>query len=184
MDLVDSDDRVVGKATLRECLESGLLHRAVAVLVLRRGGRFLLQRRSLDDLWHPGRWTLSCTGHVRSGESYLSGARRELHEELGLTSAMRPVSKFLLPKIRSRGLVEQEVVALFTASTDAPVAIDPEEVHSVKEVAVSDVRRMMKGRSLTPDAKLLLTLYLGSSLGRPSSRHRLRALQLPYREKR
>ena len=78
LDLVDEEDRVVGSATIEECLVKGILHRAVAVLVIRRDGRFVLQQRSKSDLWQPGLWTLSCTGHVKGGETYASAASREL----------------------------------------------------------------------------------------------------------
>ncbi|HMD78774.1 MAG TPA: isopentenyl-diphosphate Delta-isomerase, partial [Nitrososphaerales archaeon] len=62
VDLVDDDDLVIGSARLSDCLAKGLLHRAVAVLVLRRTGTVVLQRRSESDLWNPGLWTISCTG--------------------------------------------------------------------------------------------------------------------------
>lgn len=160
VDVVDSADRAVGEATITDCLERGLLHRAVAVLVLRSDGRILLQRRSTRDLWHPGRWTLSSTGHVKSGESYPDAAKRELFEELGIRSRVKPLCKLLLPKIKSRGLTEWEHVALFVSVTDAPVRIDSEEVEEVQTVSSSELRSMMEERRLTPDAKVLLRKYI------------------------
>ncbi len=181
VDLVDLSDTTIGKAKLSECLEKGLLHRAVAVLVLRKGGKLLLQQRSLTDRWHPGRWTLSCTGHVRAGESYLSGARRELSEELGLRSRLIHVVNVTLPKVRSREYVEWEIVSLYAVETDAPAHADPVEIHQVREVGVGDVRKMMKGRNLTPDAKLLLKRFLDSSRGRFSSLQTPQGLRPPSR---
>lgn len=159
VDVVDEEDKPVGTATIRECLRSGLLHRAVAVQVFRPGGGALLQKRSLSDPWHPGRWTLSCTGHVRAGESYPEAARRELSEELGLAGRVRPVAKMLLPKIRSHGHVEWEHVTLFSCQTDRPVTPDPVEVAEVRLLLPRDVRKMLNGRRLTPDARLLLAEF-------------------------
>ncbi len=170
VDLVDLHDRAVGRATIGRCLDEGLLHRAVAVLVVRGDGKLLLQRRSLKDSWHPGRWTLSSTGHVKAGEAYESAARRELKEELGLVSRIVPVSKTFMPKIRSRGSTEWEVVLFFTSRTDGEVSIDPVELEGVREVGKAQLELMMKGRGLTPDAKILLRQYLYPSPGRPSSR--------------
>jgi isopentenyldiphosphate isomerase len=176
LDLVDIDDRPVGKATLKECLEKGLLHRAVAVLVLRQGGRLLLQRRSKKDRWHPGRWTLSSTGHVKAGESYARAGTRECHEELGLDLRLRPVAKLLLPRIRSRGLTEWELVTLFTAASDEEARPDRQELEEVEDLSPSEVRDMMKSRKLTPDAKILLKKYFSSVGDDPGARASVQGL--------
>ena len=156
VDAIDIHDRKVGMATLAECLDEGLLHRAVAVLVFRKNGSLLLQRRSLSDMWHPGRWTLSCTGHVKAGESYARAARRELQEELGLRARLRLHRKILLPEIRSRGLTEWETTGVFACRSSSRVTIDRSELEEVAEVPLFRLRAMMKGRSLTPDARLIL----------------------------
>lgn len=160
VDLVDDADTVTGTATVRDCLEKSLLHRAVAVLVIRSSGEFLLQRRSKRDLWHPGLWTLSSTGHVKAGESYDQAARRELKEELGITAVPERLKKRVLPPIESRGLTEREWVTVYVARTDRHCKIDRTEVEGVKEVDERLLRRMLRGRSMTPDAVILLTDFL------------------------
>ncbi|MGD0476726.1 MAG: NUDIX domain-containing protein [Nitrososphaerales archaeon] len=174
VDLVDEEDTVVGAATLRNCLEKGLLHRAVAVLVLRTNGKVLLQQRSKRDLWHPGLWTLSCTGHVKSGEKYRDAAKRELDEELGLRSPLRAFTKLLLPPFTSRGLTEWEWVSLFVSKTDRTATTDPIELESVEDVSVPRLRRILPGPRLTPDAKVVLRVFLKSGSRRPGPR-RLRS---------
>ena len=170
VDLVDDWDRVTGSAALRVCLERGLLHRAVAVLVLRTGGKVLLQQRSKRDMWHPGLWTLSCTGHVKSGETYRGAARRELDEELRLSSQLRPFRKLLLPPFASGGLTEREWVTMFISKSDQPATIDPVELESIEEISPSRLRRLLTGRRLTPDAKILLRAFLSSDSERPDPR--------------
>jgi isopentenyldiphosphate isomerase len=167
---VDEEDVVVGTATLGDCLEKGLLHRAVDVLVLRTDGKVLLQQRSKRDLWHPGLWTLSSTGHVKSGESYRDAAKRELDEELGLRSSLRVIRKFLLPPFTSRGLTEWEWVSLFVSKTDRTATIDPVELESVEEVSVPQLRRILPGSRLTPDAKVVLRAFLRPGSRRPGAR--------------
>jgi isopentenyl-diphosphate delta-isomerase len=159
LDVVDEEDRPIRKASVKSCVEEGLLHRAVAVIIRRSNGKLLLQRRSTRDLWHPGRWTLSCTGHVRSGETYLRAGRRELYEELGMKAQLKMLCRLLLPKVRSRGLTEWEQVALFASLTDKRAVTDPVELEEVRELSVQEVRRMLSGRKLTPDAKILLSKY-------------------------
>jgi len=160
VDIVDGRDAVIGTATIGDCLAKGLLHRAVAVLVVRRNGKFLLQQRSKDDLWHPGLWTLSSTGHVKAGEAYDEAAVRELSEELGISARLVRLGKQLIPPIQSGGLIEREWVNLYSARTDKPCRIDRAEVEDVKEVATPRLRRMFKDGSMTPDAVILLTQYL------------------------
>ena len=167
LDVVSECDTVTGSATIQDCLERGLLHRAVAVLVVRSDDRFLLQQRSKRDVWHPGLWTLSSTGHVMAGESYDHAARRELDEELGIAAELAVLKKYLLPPIRSGGLTEREWVTLYVARTDAPCRIDQAEVEKAEEVDEPMLRRMLGDGSMTPDAVALMTDYLGNMKRRP-----------------
>lgn len=160
VDLVDAQDRVVGSATIRRCLEGSLLHRAVAVLVTRSDGRFVLQRRSLRDMWQPGLLTISSTGHVKQGEGYEAAAKRELKEELGLEGRLAPVRKYTMPALSYNGLTEHEWVSLFTCQTDSPCTIDPAELDGVREVTEGELRNLLEGGQVAPDAKVILTDFL------------------------
>jgi isopentenyl-diphosphate Delta-isomerase len=163
VDLVDADDGVVGSATLGECLGRGLLHRAIAVVLSRPDGRVILQQRSRKDAWHAGKWTLSCTGHVRAGETYESAARRELREELGMETGLSLLAKYLLPPMKDGGLIEREWVALYTGTSGAPVKIDPVELEGVKEHTIAELKQLLAGEDLTPDSVILLTKFLGAA---------------------
>lgn len=162
VDLVDEGDSVVGSAPLSDCLARGILHRAVAVLVLRSNGSFVLQRRSKRDFWNPGLWTISCTGHVRRGESYPEAAARELSEELGLSSPLTPRFKLRLPPMKDRLVTEYEWVSFFTTDTNARVTPDPVELAGVKETSITELRRLIGEGKLTEDARILLQRYLES----------------------
>jgi isopentenyldiphosphate isomerase len=160
VDIVDENDLVAGTTTVGECLERGLLHRAVAVLVIRSSGKYLLQRRSMKDRWQPGLWTISSTGHVKKGEQYEVAAKRELEEELGLTAQLDRVRKYLLPPLHAGGLTEWEWVTLFVAHTDAPCTIDPLELDSVEEFDGDRLHTLLAGGRVTPDTVVILNDYL------------------------
>lgn len=160
VDLVDVHDKVVGNATVGRCLEEGLLHRGVAVQVVRSKGGLVMQQRSRRDRWQPGLWTISSTGHVKGGEDYQAAAHRELREELGIDGPLTSVRKYLMPPLTYRGLTEHEWVSLFTCATDSPVTIDPIELEGVRELTEQELGRMLDGGTFTPDARIILADYL------------------------
>lgn len=159
VDLVDEADSVIGSATLADCLDHGLLHRAVAVMVRRQDGRLVLQRRNKNDLWHPGLWTLSSTGHVKMGESYSAAAERELFEELGMRCPLRELTRISMPLFSSGRLSEREWVALFATTCESPFKPDPVELEEVREMSVEEAKVLMSGEEVTPDSKILLEKY-------------------------
>jgi isopentenyl-diphosphate delta-isomerase len=160
VDLVDSDDRVVGSSSIADCIAKGFLHRAVAVLVRRSSGAMLLQLRSKKKKWDPGLWTLSSTGHVKRGEAYDAAARRELEEELGLRTNLIPQGKILIPPISVGSMTEYEWVALYSAVSDAQVSMDPAELDAVREVSIDEAKGMIARNELTADAVILLEHFL------------------------
>lgn len=83
-DVVDENDRVVGREFRREIHRRALRHRAVHIFWLRGDGSLCLQRRSYAKDNSPGLLSTSCAGHVDAGEDYLGAAVRELREELGV----------------------------------------------------------------------------------------------------
>ncbi len=136
---------------------------------MRTNGKVLLQQRNKRDLWQPGLWTLSSTGHVKSVESYRDAAVRELDEELGLRSPLRAITKLLLPPLTSRGLTEREWVSLFVSKTDLAATIDPVELESVEDVSLPHLRRILLGQKLTPDSKIVLRAFLKLWSGQPGT---------------
>ena len=87
-DVVDPDDRVIGVASRGRVHAEGLRHRAIHILVFNAQGEIFLQKRSAWKDKHPGKWDSSAAGHLDSGETYETAARRELSEELGLPAAV------------------------------------------------------------------------------------------------
>jgi 16S rRNA (adenine1518-N6/adenine1519-N6)-dimethyltransferase len=83
-DVVDEDDRVL-RSEFRDVIHvNNLRHRAVHMLLFNAAGDLYLQKRSIWKDRNPGLWDSSAAGHVDSGEDYLTAARRELQEELGI----------------------------------------------------------------------------------------------------
>ena len=66
-DIVDVEDKVIGRASREEVHRQGFLHRSTHLLVFDDKGRVLLQKRSIEKDTFPGKWDSSVSGHVDSG---------------------------------------------------------------------------------------------------------------------
>jgi 16S rRNA (adenine1518-N6/adenine1519-N6)-dimethyltransferase len=115
----------------------------VHVFVFNSRGELLLQKRShLKDLCG-GKWDSSCAGHLDAGESYRSGAVRELHEELGLADAG---SLRRIARIKACPETGWEFVELFRTSSDAPVRFPAAEIEAVHPFPLEEVRAWTQAR--------------------------------------
>ncbi len=64
-DVVDEEDKVIGRATRGEVHQNKrLIHRSVGVVIFNSRGEIFLQQRSKTKDTDPLKWTISCTGHV------------------------------------------------------------------------------------------------------------------------
>ena len=120
----------------------GLRHKAVSVFVLCRN-KVLIQQRAQGKYHTPGLWANTCCTHPEWREDPADCALRRLDEELGITG--------LSPSFRDRieyradvgdGLIEHEVVDLFTAEAPADLDIqpNPDEVAATRWVDYYDLR--------------------------------------------
>jgi isopentenyl-diphosphate delta-isomerase len=94
LDLVDSEDRVIGTVARSAAHKNPrLIHREIAVLLTDGGGKVLVCRRALTKAINPGKWSASAAGHVGAGEDPGLCASRELKEELGIEVDLKLVGK-------------------------------------------------------------------------------------------
>ena len=92
MDVVNEQDEIINTVSQPEIYEKKLTHRIVHVFVLNpENGKIYLQKRSDMKSYLPGYYCTSAGGHVRSGESYEEAAKRELQEEIGLTTQLEKI---------------------------------------------------------------------------------------------
>ncbi len=140
-DVVDGDDRVVGRASRHDVHTQRLLHRAVHIFVFNRAGELFLQKRSRWKDAHPLRWDSSAAGHVDSGQGYDATAVRELREELGVEAAVSFVGA--LP---ASGMTGQEFVHLYRAEHEGPFVLAPSEIESGAFFPMPLIRRWVRAR--------------------------------------
>ena len=147
-DIVSDDDEVIGQAPRRLCHGNpALIHRAVHVLVFNPAGDLLLQQRSPHKDIQPGKWDTSVGGHLAVGETYLSAARREMAEELGLSGL--PLTFLYHSKIRNQ--VESENIATYLTITGRTIDPDPVEITAVRFWTHADIEQCLGCGVFTPN---------------------------------
>src|SRR5260370_28968628 len=122
-DVVDENDRVIGRAPRSVVHAEKRLHRAVHVFVFNSRGELLLQKRSATKDEYPLCYTSSASGHLSAGEDYETAAPRELEEELGLSGSLEWLAKFPAGPETS-----QEHTVLYCTVADVLPGIDPHEI--------------------------------------------------------
>ena len=130
-DIVDETGKVIGTALRRECHGNpALIHRTAHVVVFHPDGkRILLQKRRMDKDIQPGKWDTAVGGHLDHGEDYETAARREMREELGLSSDL-PLRFLFDAKIRNS--VESENVRVFSVIFAGPFHFQESEIDEVR----------------------------------------------------
>lgn len=147
IDVVDEDDRVVGRATRHEMRTRNLLHRAVYLLLFDGRGHVFVHRRTDTKDVFPGHWDVTLGGVVAAGEDYASAARRELAEEVGVAGvAITSLGAFRYEDAGTRvhGWV-------YAAVYDGPLALQEEEIATGSFVTLADAARLLDERRCCPD---------------------------------
>ncbi|KAL0922058.1 hypothetical protein M5K25_006019 [Dendrobium thyrsiflorum] len=120
----------------------GDYHRAVHVWIYAESTKELLLQRRADckDSW-PGLWDISSAGHISAGDSSLLTARRELHEELGISlpnDAFELIFVFLQECVINDGkFINNEYNDVYLVTTLSPI---PQEAFILQEAEVSSVK--------------------------------------------
>lgn len=138
-DVCDEHDRVIGQAPRGEVHARGLLHRAVHIWVFNSRGELLLHQRSSAKDEYPLRFTSSASGHLAAGEDYLTAARRELREELGLSGDLEYVTRLPASQATAR-----EHTVLYRVVTDEPPTPDPHEIAALLSWPPEEVTRRVR----------------------------------------
>ncbi len=108
-----------------EAHQKGLRHKAVSVFVM-HGTEVLIQRRAMCKYHTPGLWANTCCTHPKWGEDPEDCAHRRLDEELGITGLkLEPRDRLEYRADVGGGLIEHEVVDIFTAQVPERISVLP-----------------------------------------------------------
>ncbi len=141
LDVVDENDRVIGKDTRFNIHHSKSWHRGIHVIILNGKGEMLLQMRGPEQDKYPNTYDLSVSEHAKAGESYDQAAKRGLSEELGIKDA-KP--RKLLHLKMEYGPFDRSITVLYELKYDGEIIVDDKETISVSYLPVDEVKRMLK----------------------------------------
>jgi isopentenyl-diphosphate delta-isomerase type 1 len=156
-DLVNEADEVIGKAKRGEVHGNpALIHRSVAVAVFNSLGELFLHQRSKTKDTDPLYWTISCSGHVASGQTPDEAAVRELFEELGIKGThLTFVTKFIY-----RSKIETEFASLYKTVWDGKMSLHPQEIAQGRFFSKKNLQEFLDKE------KIILNDYGRISLGK------------------
>ena len=145
IDILNEKGEFTGeKATRNEVHKNGYWHRAIHVLLINSKKEILLQKRAANKEKHPNLWDISCAGHLSSGDTSISGAKREFEEELGIKADEKnmkliyTIKKSHMPK---EGFIENELQDVYLYKADIDISefrIQKEELSEVKYVPIEE----------------------------------------------
>lgn len=158
MDVVDRRDRFVRVAPRSEVRARRLLHRGIVVMVTNSAGAVYVHRRSDAKDIFPGMHSMFVGGMVAAGDGYDETARRELHEELGITG-VRPTS---VAKHLVQTPENPHWAAVYETTWDGPIRHQEGEVAWGAFMTPAEVVRRAEEWRFTPDALEIWNLFFAA----------------------
>lgn len=141
-DILDSCGKPTGKKVVRGSgvLKPGEYHLVVHIWVISSDGKVLIQRRSDQRKLMPGEWAAT-SGSAISGETSFDAAKRELSEELGISSDKTSLVKLIRLKRKNSFL---DVWAITKDIKTEELVLQKSEVAEVKWISISELTEMIE----------------------------------------
>ncbi len=144
---VDKNDNVIGAGFKMEAWEKGIAHRIVRIFLFNSKGELLITKRSKDLSSLPGRWDQSTAGHVDEGEDYLTAAKRELEEEVGVADIdLKEIGKFFHIDKDEADKIKKRFSMLYTCVYDGEIKPSEREVSEIQWIEPKKLEAWMNER--------------------------------------
>ncbi len=161
LDVVNDQDKVIGKASYGDIYKKLLPHRIVHILVFNKKGEMLLQLRAQNRSFCPLHWSTSAGGHIRSGESPKQAAKRELAEELGVKLPLKFSYKDFYVNQQPYEIGLKEFLTTFTVKSNGRFKIGL-EVDRINFFTLNEIQQMIiRKEKFHPELLFLLQKHFG-----------------------
>lgn len=146
IDIFDENNESIGKIKEKtQAHEDGNFHRTAHVWIMNDKKELLLQKRSATKKSHPNYWDISGAGHIRTGETVIEGAIRELKEELGVKANQNEL-KFIAIVKSTKDPKNHEFGYVYLLENNNEIKdyiFEDDEVSEVKYVYFKDLEKMV-----------------------------------------
>jgi len=147
IDIYDENNNSIGETKEKaRAHEDGNFHRTAHIWIINDKNELLLQKRSASKKSHPNCWDISSAGHIRAGEDVITGAIRELKEELGVEVQEKDFEYVVTIKNTNnpKNMEFQYVYLLHSNKEIKEYVFEDDEVSEVKYVYYKDLERMVE----------------------------------------
>lgn len=150
IDIFDENNNSTGEIKEKmQAHEDGNFHRTAHIWIINDKKELLLQKRSATKKSHPNCWDISGAGHIRTGETVIEGAIRELKEELGIAVEEKDLQYIVTIK-STKNLKNMEFQYVYLLNCDKEIEeyiFEDNEVSEVKYVHFQELEKMVEERA-------------------------------------
>jgi isopentenyl-diphosphate delta-isomerase len=142
---VDENNQPIGAGTRQEAWAKGIHLRLVRLIIKDENGRILVQHRAGTVKANPNCWTNSASGHVDEDETWDQAVRREMKEEIGISTELNFVGEFLFTddigdkKIRQFTRCYEGII-----DSSTQFQLQESEVSEVKWYDIDELKNLMQ----------------------------------------
>lgn len=135
-----------------EVHRDGDWHKSVHIWIINQNGDILLQRRAQDKDSDPNMLDISCAGHLSSGDDSITGAIRELKEELSLeieSSELKYIETLKRSPKHEDGFIDNEFDDLYLLKIDKKIeelTYQKEEISEIFFVPYKKFKEMVENK--------------------------------------
>ena len=148
LDIVDENNKIIGKTTKDQILKENLIHRGVVIFLFNKKDELFVHQRTNNMIIYPGMWSMTLGGSVVSGENFLKAAERETREEVGISN---PKPEFLFFD-RYQSPLDNVIAAVYKLIYEGKITAQKEEIVKGFFVSLKKLEKMMEEKSFCPDA--------------------------------
>lgn len=163
-ELIDILDEFTGEKTgkvisKKEAHKTGKWHGSIHILIVdNKRDKTLLQKRCEQKELYPNMWDIAVGGHISSGEDAITSAKRELEEELGISSDFIEIKKVdrITERLVNNGIISNEYVTIFVVYTDIDIKdlkLQVEEVSEAKWCTKEELNLLIKNNKIIPHVR-------------------------------
>ncbi len=147
LDAYDRDENLINEKVEREYAHyKGLWHKEILVIVLNYKNEILLQQRSYNKKFCPGKWAL-LGGHVITGHDETNTAIRELREEINLNITKEDL--IFIKKYKRGDKYNKKIQYIYVVRTNNKIedfSINKNEIRELKYESLNNIKERISSK--------------------------------------